>query len=60
MVAIGDLKDDYYYFDEGLLRYVAESSDKVYSIGQEVKIKVVKADLQNRNLDFVFIENPVF
>ncbi len=60
MVAIGDLRDDHYIFDEERLRYVAENLDKEYSIGQAVKIRVRKADLQNRTLDFEFVENPVF
>ncbi len=60
MVSIGDLKDDYYIFDEAKLRYVAENIDKEYVIGQKVRIKVRKADLQNRTLDFEFVEKPVF
>lgn len=58
MVSIGDLKDDYYHFDEDKLRYVAENIDKEYGIGQKVKIKVKRADLLNRNLDFEFVESP--
>ncbi len=60
MVAIGELRDDYYHYDEERLRYVAENIDKEYGIGQKVRVKVRKADLQNRTLDFVFVESPKF
>jgi ribonuclease R len=48
--------DDYYAYDENNLTLKAESSDKVYHIGQEVKVKVTKVNRLLGKIDFVIVK----
>ncbi len=54
MVAVNTLDDDDYFFDEQNMAYVGIHNK--YALGQEVYIQVLKADKQNRRLDFIFAE----
>ncbi len=54
MVAIATLEDDHYFFDEVNMAY--RGSKRVYALGQEVYVEVLKADKRNRRLDFGFVE----
>ncbi len=49
------LEDDYYIFDENTLSFVGDKTGKVYSIGDKVKIKVDKVDIEKRKIDFLII-----
>lgn len=57
MVLIRDIEDDFFYFDEETYTLIAHYSDKKYTIGDKVKIKVVKADIVKRQLDFKLIND---
>lgn len=59
MVSVNSLYDDYYVFDNIHLKFVAEKSGKEYGIGKKVKIEVVKANIAERTLDFIFVEEEV-
>ncbi len=54
MVSVNTLDDDNYFFDEQNMAYVGIR--KKYALGQEVFVQVLKADKQNRRLDFIFVE----
>lgn len=56
LVSLKDMEDDYYVYDEDNLRYIGEHTHKVYSLGDRVKVKLVRADLYERNLNFKFEE----
>jgi ribonuclease R len=55
MVALRDLEDDYYEYDEENYRIIGRSNGKVYTLGDKIKIEVVKADLQKKQLDFKLV-----
>lgn len=55
MVRLVDLKDDFYVFDEKNYAMVGERTKKRYRLGDKVKVKLLKADLKDRMLDFVFV-----
>ncbi len=57
MILIRDIADDFFYFDEDSYTLNAHYSDKKFQIGDKVKIKVVRADLKKRQLDFQLINN---
>jgi ribonuclease R len=57
MVRIRDIKSDYYIFDEKQYAIIGQSSKKIYQLGDDVKIKVKKADLERKHLDFNLIED---
>jgi len=56
MVPIRDLADDYYEFDEKTYSLVGTRKKHRYSLGEPMKIKVVKANLERKQLDFVPVE----
>jgi len=52
MIHIRELADDFYEYDEENYCIKGRSTGKVYTLGDPVKIVVVKADLQKKQLDF--------
>jgi ribonuclease R len=52
LVRVESLEDDYYVFDEEHYRLTGENNNKVYKIGDKVKIVVVKANTSVRKIDF--------
>jgi len=54
MVKMRDMKDDFYVFDKETYSIIGQRTKKKYSIGDEVKIKVIAADLERRVLDYRF------
>jgi ribonuclease R len=56
MVPIHSLMDDYYEFDERNYCLRGRRRHHVYSIGDNVMIRVVAANLERRQLDFELVE----
>ncbi|MDA3930705.1 MAG: ribonuclease R, partial [Prolixibacteraceae bacterium] len=56
MVSMRDLKDDFYFFDEKNYCITGMHSEKTYQMGADVKIQVVRANLEKKQLDFKLIE----
>lgn len=56
MVAMRDLDDDYYEFDERNYCLVGRRRKHKYQLGDAVNIKVAKANVDKRQLDFVLAE----
>ena len=56
MVALRDIKSDFYEFDEERYRIVGRSSRMVYNLGDPVKIRVKKANLDQKLLDYELVE----
>ncbi len=52
MVAIRELQDDFFEYDEENYCIRGRQSGKVYMLGDKVNVEVVKADLQKRQLDY--------
>ena len=52
MINIRELGDDYYEYDEDNYCIKGRSTGKIYTLGDKVKIEVVKADLQKKQLDY--------
>jgi len=57
MIRLSSMDDDYYIFDENKMELVGEFSNKVYHIGQIVKIVVVGVDTAARTIDFEIVED---
>ena len=55
MVRLAVLKDDFYIFDEKNYAMVGKNTGKKYRLGDVVRVKVIKADLPARLLDFEFV-----
>ncbi len=56
MVALRDIRSDFYEFDEERYRIVGRSSKTVYNLGDPVKIRVKKANLEQKLLDYELVE----
>ena len=53
MIPIRDLDDDYYTFDDKNYCLVGRRFHKRYQLGDEITVKVAKANLDKKQLDFV-------
>jgi len=58
LVHISDLADDYYIFEERAYRLKGQNSGRTYRLGDEVRVRVVRADASERVLDFVLVDEP--
>ncbi len=56
MVALRDMRDDHYVFDEEKYRVVGERTKKTYNFGDRVKVQLVKCTLELRAIDFVIVK----
>ena len=55
MVRLKDLNDDYYILDEKNFRLIGRHRKKVYRVGDKVKIKVSKTDVEKKWIDFLIV-----
>ncbi len=53
LVHITELKRDYYHFDSVGHRLVGEHSQQVYRLGSQIKVTVVRVDLDERKIDLI-------
>ncbi len=60
MIAVRDLDDDFYEYDEKNYMILGRRRGKKYQLGDPVTIQVARADLIKKQLDFVLVdaENP--
>ena len=56
MILIRDLKDDYYEFDERNFCLIGRRRHNRYQLGDPLRIKVARANLDKKQLDFVLAE----
>ena len=56
MVAMRDLDNDYYEFDEKNYCLIGRRYHQKFSLGDAIKIKVARANLEKKQLDFVLAE----
>lgn len=56
MIPIRDLDDDYYEFDEKNYCLRGRRKNRVYSLGDAITVKVARANLEKKQLDFLLIE----
>jgi ribonuclease R len=53
LVRKDSLRDDNYDFDEKKMLYKGQFNDKIYQLGNPVRIKVDNVDMNNKTIDFV-------
>ncbi|WP_108823029.1 ribonuclease R [Dysgonomonas sp. Marseille-P4361] len=56
MISIRDLDDDFYEFDEKNYCLRGRRKKRVYSLGDPITIKVARANLERKQLDFALVE----
>lgn len=52
LVHVTSLQNDYYKYESGTQQLVGERSNRRYSLGDELKIRVHKVDMETRRIDF--------
>ncbi len=57
LVPVRDLADDYYDFDEKNYCLVGRRKNTRYRLGDNVRVKIARASLERRQLDFLLIDD---
>ena len=57
LVHVTALKNDYYHFEPARHRLVGERGRTVYRLGDRVRVRVARVDLDDRKIDFELIES---
>ncbi|CAI9429068.1 ribonuclease R [Candidatus Ornithobacterium hominis] len=52
LVRLRNIHDDHYVFDPKSYAIIGQKSKKTYQLGDQVRIKVLRADLEKKQLDF--------
>jgi ribonuclease R len=60
LVRLRDMQDDFYSFDEESYSIVGKRNRKRYRLGDELMIKVKRADLVKKQLDFALFEDDLY
>ena len=55
MVPLRELDDDFYIFDEKNYCLVGRHSRKTYQLGEEVRVEIIRANLEKKQLDFKLV-----
>ncbi|HML36954.1 MAG TPA: ribonuclease R [Bacillota bacterium] len=56
MVRVDYLNDDYYDYEASMYRLIGRRTNKIYGLGDKIKIKVHSVDLQEREINFTIAE----
>ncbi|ANA80433.1 ribonuclease R [Paenibacillus glucanolyticus] len=56
LIRLSAMTDDYYHFDEGHMALIGERTSKVYRIGDDVKVRVAKVNMDDHTIDFEMVD----
>jgi len=59
LVHVTGLPKDYYHYEAAQHRMLGERTGRVYRLGQKVRVKVVRVNLEERKIDFELVDNSV-
>lgn len=55
MIHVRDLEDDYYLYDEKSYALIGQRKGKRYRLGDTVKVKVIRVNAEEREIDFAMV-----
>ena len=55
MIRMRDLSKDYYIFDKRYMRLTGKRTHKKYGLGDRVKFRVSKVDMNKKTIDYILI-----
>lgn len=55
LVRMREMDDDFYFFDERRYALVGRKTRKVFRIGTRMRVKIIKANVEKREIDFSYI-----
>ncbi|NYE57306.1 ribonuclease R [Carboxydothermus ferrireducens] len=56
LVRVSTLEDDYYLYDEKSYALIGRRTKKVFRLGDEVRVRLVKVNTVSREIDFVLVK----
>ncbi len=57
LVHVEDLTDDYYQYREDQQILIGERTKNIYRLGDKVEVKLVRASVEERKLDFIVVDD---
>lgn len=57
LIRLENMKDDYYVYDENCMRLIGKRTNKIFKLGDKVKVKVASANKLLRRIDFELIND---
>ena len=55
LVKVSSIKNDHYVFDEQKYALIGYRTKSSYQLGQKIKIKIQRADLERKQMDFILV-----
>ncbi|UQS83413.1 ribonuclease R [Bombilactobacillus thymidiniphilus] len=52
LIHISNMLDDYYEYNEKMLSMVGKTTHKIYTMGDPIEVKLIRADAEQRQVDF--------
>ncbi|WP_438351939.1 ribonuclease R [Paenibacillus sp. FA6] len=56
LIRLSALTDDYYHFNEQAMSLIGERTSKIFRIGDELKIRVARVNMDDHTIDFELID----
>ncbi|TVY10342.1 ribonuclease R [Paenibacillus cremeus] len=56
LIRLSDLTDDYYHFHEAQHALIGERTSKIYRLGDEVKVRVARVNMDEKTIDFEMVD----
>jgi len=57
LIRLSFLTDDYYHFHEMQMALIGERTSKIYRIGDEVRVRVARVNMDEHTIDFELVES---
>jgi len=57
MIPLRNMNDDFYYLDDENYRIIGQRTGMIYRLGDSIRIRVKKIDLQKKQMDFDLVRN---
>ena len=58
LIHISNMKDDFYEYDEKSMSMHGRGTGKIFKVGQPIKVKLIRADVEHRQIDFERVLTP--
>ncbi|WDT64821.1 ribonuclease R [Companilactobacillus crustorum] len=58
LIHISNMKDDFYEYDEKSMSMHGRGTGKTFKVGQPIKVKLIRADVEHRQIDFERVLTP--
>ena len=56
LIPISNLVDDYYIFNENEFNMIGQNTNKVFKVGDEIKVKLDLVNVESREITFSIVE----